>query len=224
MDINAETELETNVSNEVNSETDIEIAARMYSENNTFQVIADELGVSRAKAQRMVKTGIREALEKLIEVTDFVKEPEPEPLTATGSEFETEVIEPQPMVIPQPQNIQPEPGEDSRFETHQDLTMFSNEMKQMQSDLWDDVKDALRVVMSGQGAGGYSSQPMMLKGVGRKQQVVFMPNQDEAYSRWRAAGYLGDFDQWIYDCTTGYDKLVDPALVNWQAVKQMREG
>ncbi len=211
MSVNAETEFETTVSSEVNSETDIETAARLYSENNTFQTIADELGVSRAKAQRMVKKGIKQAYKKLLEMDDSEKEPENELETRKLPEGETEVI-------------QPEPVEDSRFATHHDLTRFSNELKQMQSDLWEDVKDALRVVMSGQGAGGYSSQPMMLKGVGRKQQVVFMPNQDEAYSRWRAAGYLGDLDQWVYDCTTGYDKLVDPALVNWQAVKQMREG
>lgn len=78
-------------------------AIRLYSEESTFAEIANELEVSKSYAQKLVRLGIAKTLKKL----GNEKEAEPEALTATGSDFETEVIQPQTMVSHQPQLLEP---------------------------------------------------------------------------------------------------------------------
>ena len=89
-------------------------AIRLYSEESTFAEIATQLEVSKSYAQKLVRKGIAKTLdklgnEKLLEIADNDKEPENKAPTATGSDFETEVIQPQPMALHQTEFIPPSP-------------------------------------------------------------------------------------------------------------------
>ena len=75
-----------------------ETAFRLYTSGESYESVRKELGITKKRVIDLV----RAQGEKFLEMADNVKEPENELETRKLPEGETEVIQPPPMVMPQP--------------------------------------------------------------------------------------------------------------------------